>query len=139
MIIRQAKETDMHIIQKLAQNAKLDTDVMPSDEYLAAVENDQIIGFGRTINHPDCTEFSSLFVIKQKRNFGIGTLITKEQLKLSQKQGKAIYLATIIPVFFENIGFKKTTNYPQSMIKDSSWCEGCASPEKCTMMKYEHT
>ena len=65
MIIRQAKETEIKKIRRMAEEFNLDSEDMPASEFLIAEENNKILGFGRVKKHTDCIELCSLFVKKK--------------------------------------------------------------------------
>jgi len=135
MLIRPAKELEKDKIRKLAEQFNLDSKDMPHEEFIVAEENEKLVGLVRIKKNKGCFELCSLGVAKEKQGQGIG----KELVASVTKEPRLLYLATIIPDFFKKLGFKKVDQIPKCMKKDPAWCEGCPAPEKCTVMKYEHS
>lgn len=130
MKIRPAQADDFPAIRKLAEKLYLDSADMQAEEFLVAEEDKKIVGIGRIIKHPDCLELATFGIDETFRKKGIGKKLAEE---LAKKAGGQVYLATIIPGYFEKLGFVKVENFPASMIKKSDWCEGC-SRQNCTVM-----
>ena len=134
MRIRSAKKEDFGGIIRLAEAYGLDYSDMESDAYWVAVDGKKIIGIIGLKRHPECAELCSLGVDEGFRGRGIGQRLVRALLK---KAGGEIYLATIIPAFFQKFGFEKAPLVPASMIKKSDWCLGCRR-ELCTVMVRKH-
>lgn len=136
MLIRPAKETEMDQVRELALKFDLDSEDMPYEEFLVAEGDQKLIGLVRIKDNKDCFELCSLGVLKEKQKLGIGKKLVEAVI---EKQPDNLYLATIIPEYFAKFGFIKVDHSPKCMKKDPAWCEGCPAPEKCTVMKYEHS
>jgi N-acetylglutamate synthase-like GNAT family acetyltransferase len=130
MRVRKARKDDFSQILKLARALGLDYADMAADDFWVAEDKEKILGICGLKKHPDCFELCSLGVDERYRRQGLaGRLV----MTLLQNIEGEIYLATIIPGFFEKFGFKKTGHFPSSMVKTSKWCAGC-NPELCTVM-----
>lgn len=130
MRIRKAKNTDFPQILQLAERYNLDYSNMEADDFWVAEEQGKIRGICGLKKHLDCLELCSLGVEEKYRHQGLASQLV---LALLQEMKGEIYLATIIPEFFEKFRFMKTDHVPSSMIKKSDWCAGC-SPERCRVM-----
>jgi len=128
--IRKARKPDFPQVLELAQSYGLDYCRMEADDFWVAEENGRIMGICGLKKHPDCQELCSLGVEANDRGRGLASRLVRALLRNIQGQ---IYLASIIPEFFERFGFEKTDRFPSSMVKKSEWCEGC-HPEKCQVM-----
>ena len=130
MKIRTARKDDVPQIAALARKLSLDYPGMKEDPFWVAENRGHIHGIVALKKHSDCHELCALGVDPGHRHKGLGQKLVRALL---QNAGREIYLATIIPGFFENCGFEKTLDIPFSMKKSPEWCEGC-SKELCTVM-----
>lgn len=76
-------------------------------------------------------ELCSLGVEEKFRGRGAARQLVRALIRQTSRD---IYLATLIPEFFEKFGFTRSGTVPPSMVKDPEWCEGCRK-ELCTVMK----
>lgn len=113
---------------------ELDDRGLQKEEFIVALDDQKIVGFGRLREHSDCTELCSLGVITPLRRKGIGRKIVAE---LISKAKKELYLVCIIPDYFIPFGFTKVEDYPSSIQNKKDFCtsELCV-PEKYCAMKY---
>lgn len=130
MQVRKVRPPDFPRILELARSYGLDYHNMEGDDFWVAEKNGRITGICGLKIHADCQELCSLGVEEDDRGRGVAGKLVRTLLRNVQGQ---IYLATIIPEFFERFGFKKTNRIPPSMIRKPEWCEGCR-PEKCQVM-----
>lgn len=121
---------DFPAIRALAEKLYLDSNDMQAEEFLLAEDQKKIVGIGRLIKHPDCTEIATFGVEEDFRKQGLGGKLIEE---LRNKAAGPVHLATIIPGYFAKQGFIKAEKVPPSMVKKSDWCEGC-SKQNCTVM-----
>ena len=122
------------IIQLIGQ-FELDDRELLSTEFLAAVSENTLLGFGRIREYDACSELCSLGVVEPQRHKGIGSLLVQ---KLIQKAQQPLYLVCIIPGFFEPFGFKSTADYPPELAQKLAYCrEALSVPEEYVVMKYE--
>ncbi|MCX6578247.1 MAG: GNAT family N-acetyltransferase [Candidatus Aminicenantes bacterium] len=130
MNIRRARKEDFPQITSLARQLGLDYQGMDDDSFWVAEDGGRIAGIVALKKHADCHELCALGVHSRHRDKGLGRELVQVLL---QSADRDIYLATIIPGFFENCGFDKTAHIPSSLKKSPEWCEGC-SKELCTIM-----
>lgn len=130
MVIRSARHEDFSQIVALAEELGLDYEEMEKDSYWVAEEAGRILGMVGLKKHADCHELCALGVSPGNRGKGLGRKLVSALLLDADRD---IYLATIIPGFFERCGFEKRTRFPASMKKAPEWCEGCQK-ELCTVM-----
>lgn len=130
MRIRKAGPADFAQIIGLAKGYGLNYFGMEADNFWVAEEGLQILGIIGLRRYRDCQELCSLGVIEEFRKRGIGTKLV---FALLAEVKDDVYLATIIPRFFEKLGFKSAEDIPPSMVKTSDWCEGCTK-ERCVVM-----
>jgi N-acetylglutamate synthase-like GNAT family acetyltransferase len=130
MRVRKARPEDWPQILELARKYELDYRGMQADNFWVAVAGRRIEGICGLKNHPDCSELCSLGVAESRRGHGLGRSLVLELLNAAPED---LYLATVIPEFFEKFGFQKTDNPPASMVKKADWCGNCR-PELCTVM-----
>ncbi len=117
-------------IVALAAKHHLDYEGMAADDFWVAARGDRVIGICGLKKHPECQELCSLGVEKNFRKMGVGRQLVRALL---QETSGDIYLATVIPEFFEKLGFEEAASIPPSMIKKADWCAGC-SRDRCTVM-----
>jgi N-acetylglutamate synthase-like GNAT family acetyltransferase len=130
MNIRKAGQEDIPQITSLARDLGLDYPGMDDDSFWVAEDKARIVGIVALKKHGNCHELCALGVAPRRRNKGLGRKLVQALL---QSADRDIYLATIIPGFFKNCGFNRTSDFPSSMKKSPEWCEGCPK-ELCTLM-----
>lgn len=130
MIIRSARQEDFSQIVALAKKLGLDYEGMNKDSYWVAEDAGRIVGMVGLKKHADCHELCALGVSLGYRGKGLGQKLVHTLLLNADRD---IYLATIIPGFFEQCAFEQTAKFPASMKKAPEWCEGCPK-ELCTVM-----
>jgi N-acetylglutamate synthase-like GNAT family acetyltransferase len=130
MNIRRARQEDFPQITSLVRKLGLDYEGMGDDSFWVAEDRGRIVGIVVLKKHGDCYELCALGVDPRRRNKGLGRKLVQALL---QSADRDIYLATVIPGFFEKYDFERTVRIPSSMKKSPEWCEGC-SKELCTVM-----
>jgi N-acetylglutamate synthase-like GNAT family acetyltransferase len=132
---RTATPSDLNEIATLAKSLgfSLGNDILPQ-EFILATQDEKIIGFCRLQAHGDKLELSFLGVDKNFRQQGIGQALVREQLK---KAKGLVYLNTIIPEYFEELGFRIITEaIPDFLAIDPVACGDCPK-ERCKAMLFE--
>lgn len=105
------------------------------EEFLVAVNDDELVGFGRIRRRQNCSELCSLGVVETERMKGVGKQIVKQ---LILKSEQPLYLACIIPEFFEPFGFEVVDTYPEDMQEKVNYCTSeLVVSEKYVVMKYQ--
>lgn len=130
MKIRKARKTDFSRIIRLAKNLDLDYDGMQNDSFWVAEEKGLLAGIIGLKKQGDCDELCSLGVDPHHQKQGLGRRLVE---RLTQNVHGDIFLATVIPGFFERCGFVKSQSVPAGMKKEPSWCKGC-DKNLCTIM-----
>jgi len=138
MELRKALGSDMPTIDKIALRYDLDSNDTKADQFIVAVEDKNIIGFGRLLPHAECIELGTIGVVEEHRKKGVAKRIIGKLLKTAKEMGyKKIYLTTLVPSYFEKFGFRKLNEAPPNcMIRKKEWCEGCTKTG-CTVMKMD--
>lgn len=122
--IKTPTNNEFDLLCHLAAEFDLDTREMKKNQFLVAVDNDVLIGFGRIIQHPECREFCTLGIVEHDRNKGVGSKLIKEIIK---KATQPFYLACIIPRYFESFGFRIVSEFPKEMQTKLDYCNDALS------------
>jgi N-acetylglutamate synthase-like GNAT family acetyltransferase len=117
--ISEAYLEDFELIKKYIAKFELDDRDLRIEQFVVAKECNDLLGFGRIRKHKGCDEFCSLGVIEQKRLNGIAKLLIEARIKIATQP---IYLVTIIPEFFEPLGFKTVISYPPEIQDKLEYC-----------------
>jgi amino-acid N-acetyltransferase len=127
MKIRAARKTDFAQIRALAASFNLDYGDMEADDFWVAAAGKKIVGICGLKKHADCQELCSLGVAPVFQKRGLGRKLIGALLEATDGE---IYLTTIIPGYFERLGFEKADPLPPSLVKPPEWCLGCR-PDLC--------
>ncbi len=130
MRIRKAKDADLPQVLRLARRCDLDYAGMESDSFWVAADGPAVVGIVGLKEHPDCLELCALGVEEKSRGTGLGKQLVSALMKNAPGE---VFLATIIPLFFEKLGFRRVAEIPASMVKKSDWCRDCRR-DLCTVM-----
>jgi N-acetylglutamate synthase-like GNAT family acetyltransferase len=130
MPIRKARRGDLPLVRKLAESLGLDSPGMENDTFWVAEDKGRIEGICGLKSHPECLELYALGVKERERGRGTGGDLVRALIR--EVKGD-IYLATIIPGFFERLGFSRTSEFPPFIVRGGGWCEGC-DRALCTVM-----
>jgi N-acetylglutamate synthase-like GNAT family acetyltransferase len=130
MLLRNACPEDFPAIRDLAGRLNLAYEGMERDLFWVAEDETRIIGHVGLKRHSDSDELVGLGVDPDRRSAGLGGRLIEA---LWAETSGDVYLATVIPGFFERYGFRPTVAGPAGMAKDPAWCEGCPR-ERCTIM-----
>jgi len=130
MPIRIARPDDFAAVHRLAAALDLDYEGLENDRVWVEEADGLLAGIVALKTHPDSRELVSLGVDPNRRSAGLGGALI--EALMAETTGD-VYLATIIPAFFERYGFVRTLTTPVGMAKDPSWCEGCPK-QFCTTM-----
>jgi len=130
MKIRAARKTDFAQIRGLAASFNLDYSDMEADEFWVAAEGRRVVGACGLKKHPDCQELCSLGVAEGFRQKGLGKKLVAALLEASSGD---IHLTTIIPDYFEKLGFQRADRVPPSLVKPEEWCGECPR-DRCRVL-----
>jgi len=73
--IRSASPDDMPFIKECIEKFRLDDEDLDYHQFIAAMDGEEIAGFGRIRPHNDVYELASVGVVENKRSQGIGRMI----------------------------------------------------------------
>ena len=130
LLVRKAEIKDVAAIQALIRQLDLAYPSQTLDNFWVAEENEDVIGIADLKESADFYFLSSVGVEEKHQHKGIASTFLKELLKGLKKD---IYLFTIIPDFFSQLGFKivaQPANLPNRELFNCSECE----PGKCVTM-----
>jgi len=130
MKVRTAGKADFAQIRALAASFSLDYCDMEEDDFWVAAEGKRVVGACGLKKHPDCQEICSLGVAEGFRKKGLGKRLVAALLEASAGD---IYLTTIIPDYFEKLGFQRADRVPPSLLKPEEWCSGCPR-DRCRVL-----
>lgn len=131
--IKECSEDQLEIVKTHIHQFELDDRSLHHSQFLLALQNNTIVGFGRIREHSGCSELCSLGVIEPERNKGVGLALVKA---LSRKAKKTVYLVCIIPQFFEKLGFKVCDTYPEELLNKLYYCtQELVVPESYVVMR----
>ena len=132
MRVRKAKKADFPEIIALAGDLGLDYTGMEEDAFWVAEADGRIAGIVGLKKHPDCLELCALGVEPGSRGQGLARDLVRSLLDSARAD---VFLATIIPAFFERCGFVRVADGPRSLSdkRGTDWCEGC-DRKSCTVM-----
>ena len=125
-------DDDFLLVKKFISDFSLDDTQLDARQFLIAKKNHEVIGFVRYKKYEDCAELCSLGVVENYRLKGVGSKLVRALL---QKNGRPVFIVTIIPEFFTRFGFEDVPEYPESVRKKLLYCESSLSvPEKYLVM-----
>jgi N-acetylglutamate synthase-like GNAT family acetyltransferase len=125
---------DFDLVKKYIAEFCLDDNDLHVHQFLVAKLDKSIIGFGRLRNYSGSSELCSLGVIENYRRQGVGSALSKA---LITKNTSSLYTVTIIPGFFERLGFRTVTEFPYEITIKLNYCLTALSvPEEYVVMKH---
>lgn len=120
-------------VQSYIAEFELDNRALEAKDFLVLSKNEQLLAFGRLRHYEHCAELCSVGVIEVARNLGLASKLIKA---LIQTANKPLYLVSIIPSFFENLGFEICNDYPQEMEEKLQYCtSSLVVPEPYVVMR----
>ena len=134
MKIRRANDSDIPGAVGLAGRLGLEYPGLETDAIWVAEEDDEIVGLVALKEHDDCLELCALGVNPADRGRGVAKALVEA---LMTEASGDVYLATIIPGFFEGCGFHIIeTGVPATFPakRRTAWCDGCPQ-ERCRVMR----
>jgi len=135
MTFKTPSDKEFSEICALIKEYELDNRNLQQHEFTLALQNNQLIAFGRLRKHPDCMELCSVGVLKTCRNKGAGSALVEN---IISNATLPVYVVCIIPHFFARFGFKPIVDYPQSIKEKINYCTNeLIVPETYLVMKLE--
>jgi N-acetylglutamate synthase-like GNAT family acetyltransferase len=127
--------SDFITVKQFVSEFCLDDNDLKPGHFLVAKQHEHIIGFGRLRNYGTCNELCSLGVVETFRLQGVGSQVSKA---LIEKSKVPLYTVTIIPGFFEKLGFRIVDEFPPEIHAKLNYClTSLAVPETYVVMKYQ--
>jgi N-acetylglutamate synthase-like GNAT family acetyltransferase len=124
MRVRKALPEDISAVVALARRLELDYPEMAGDPLWIAVEDGRVVGLVALRSHPDCRELCALGVDPDHRHKGAAKALV--EALMAEAPGE-VHLATVIPGFFEDCGFRAAGDVPPTFParRGTAWCDGC--------------
>jgi len=129
MKIRQASHFDFPEIIEILEEFNLDMEELEPSQFVVCEFNESIVGVGRLRNSNETLELSSLGVLEDHRNKGIGKQII--HFLMNSAPSTPIFVVTEIPDYFSKHGFVICDQYPESVSKKLQRCLSelnCSNP-----------
>jgi len=122
VLIRPALEFDIEKIMPYIYEYGLDDENLENRQfYIAEIEN-KLAGFGRFKSYGEVYELATLGVLENFRGNGIGKKIVEKLI--SSLHCEEIWITTLIPEYFEQLGFIEDDNIPyEILLKCERLCE----------------
>lgn len=134
--LQKPSDKQFDAICKFIKQYELDNRDLKKEQFIVAVDDFEVLGFGRLRQHADCMELCSLGVVTSHRMRGIGKAIVEELIRSTKD---IIYLVCIIPDFFEPLGFYTVEQYPASVQNKINYCtQELAVPETYVGMVFQN-
>mgnify|MGYP001343027795 CR=1 FL=1 len=112
---------------------ELDDRALQQKEFLVLAKNEDLFAFGRLRHHQHCDELCSIGVIEEARHIGLASKLIKA---LIAEAKQPLYLVSIIPSFFESLGFEICNEYPQEIKEKLNYCtSSLVVPEPYVVMR----
>jgi len=113
--IRPASPDDMPFIKEYIEKFRLDDEAMDYRQFVVAIEENEIVGFGRIRPYKEVYELGCIGVVENKREHGIGKIIINYLINIFPTDD--VYITTDIPEYFERFGFKKIDSGPKELVE----------------------
>lgn len=135
MQIHSCTDEQFNVVKQYLLEYELDNRTLIREEFVVAIIQNSVVGFGRVREFQDFSELCSLGVIINERRKGIGKKIFMAMIK---KASKKPFLACIIPEFFYPFGFEITHDYPYEMFEKLHYCtDSLPVDEKYVIMTFK--
>jgi N-acetylglutamate synthase-like GNAT family acetyltransferase len=134
--LRQPTSSEFSYLENYIRIYELDNRALNVAQFVAAFEQNKLLGFGRLRKHNDCVELCSLGVVAPYRRKGIGKRIVNELLK---QTSESVYLVCVIPEYFFSFDFVVVDTYPNVLQDKLDFCtNNLIVEEKYVVMKKEN-
>lgn len=128
-----AVDKDVPQIKAILKDLDLFFPARMPDDFWVAKEKESVVGVLCLTEIGDDMFLSSVGVIEDKRGLGIARALIETATK---DINRTIYLLTVIPGFFEKLGFEACDPPSHLPSRAVMHCDTCA-PDKCICMKKE--
>lgn len=133
--IRYAKDVDLHKVEALLKELELFHPGFSPGTFVVAEDAGGLVGFANVRRSGGYDELTHVGVLPAYRGRGIARRLIGQLLR---DVPGPLYLNTVVPSFFEHLGFERTDHFPRQFSKPEGWCTGCAV-ERCTSMVWKGT
>jgi len=130
MTIRAAQKKDFDAIRGIIMELDLAYPSQSLDSFLVLEDKDHIIGIANLEEFDNFYFLSSVGVVEGFQRRGLASSFIKDLIKSLKKD---VYLYTVIPGFFEKLGFKAIDPRPDLPSKTTFSCKEC-TPDTCVTM-----
>lgn len=113
--IRSASPVDMPFIKNCIEKFRLDDEDLNCQQFIVAVEANEIVGFGRIRHHEKVYGLGCVGVVENRRNQGIGKTIVEHLINIFPSND--VYITTDLLDYFERFGFRKIELGPSELIE----------------------
>lgn len=114
MDIVAARPEDMPHIEAALERMRLDAEDVRREQFVVALEGDELLGFGRIRGHGDGVfELGSVGVLEHARQRGVGRALVTELMKRFPTE--EIYITTDLVEYFMRFGFTPTAVAPAAI------------------------
>lgn len=117
IFLRRAEQKDISKIAPYLIEFKLDTENISVEQFIIAEIEGELAGFGRIKPYENLYELSSVGVLFEYRNKGIGEKLIKHLIDVCPSQN--IWIATKIADYFKKFGFQEADEIPDEIIQKS--------------------
>ncbi len=130
VLIRSARPDEGAEIEALLKGLELFHPGFTYEEMILAEEEGKLVGIANVRSSGGYHELTHVGVLPAYRNRGIAKQLIDNALR---KTHGPVYLNTVVPLFFEHLGFERTDLFPRQFNKPEGWCMGCEKAS-CTSM-----
>ena len=133
--VRACSPLRFELVQRHIKRLELDDRQLEPAQFLTICGITGLQAFGRVRQYEGFAELCSLGVVQHQRGKGLGQRITRALIGKSQGP---VYLVSVIPQYFEPLGFQRCLNYPPQIAEKLSYCESSlAVAEKYVVMRLQ--
>jgi N-acetylglutamate synthase-like GNAT family acetyltransferase len=131
--IKYCSDALFELVKKYIHDFELDDRQLLKEEFITLTRSSQLLAFARAKKHEGFYEVCSLGVIENERKKGFGKRIMRQLIETSPRP---LYLVSVIPGYFEDLGFSVCEEYPPAMQEKLDYCTlGLPVKEKYVVMK----
>ena len=121
VVVRHANDTDLVFIEKSLKKNGLAVSDLQDFQFVVAVEDSDLIGFGGLRQTGDICDVACVVVVEKRRNRGIGATIVKHLIEYAPVD--RVYVTTDLVDYFKQLGFAETNRTPREL--------GCVLDGEC--------
>ena len=134
ILFREPTEAELEVVKKYVHEYWLDDEGVDKKQFKILLYEGKLAAFGRIKEHKDSIELCTVGVVEKYRGKRLGEELVKRFLSEIKQE---VYLVTVIPSFFNRLGFKEAKKYPASIREK---CDRCGNKyhvdESYVVMRY---